>query len=243
MPVDYDLTTTLRIGSKKPLKVTLDAGSGKTTQIKASPQPKFELYDRNAASVAGYPIDVTTYDTAAIQKPSIWFSLDTTTPTALVSDGLYIGRMVFSHLGSDAETRNEDFEFLIHVLPAVDSVVTYDLNTNVGKTRLWIQDSGIEDTIWSDAEISVFLAEANTPILAAAYALDAEANGAARVSSIIRLGTFSNNAYTVYQALRDSATRLRRLGAMHIGLRVRAPDPVYTMTSDDGATMGTTDLW
>src|ERR1700682_2124450 len=102
MSYDYDLVYAMRGGAKKPLRYALDAGSGKTTQIQSSPQATFTLFDNTGATVTGYPVNVTTYDTRKIQKPTIWYFLDTLNPTVLAESSVYIGRLGFTHIGSDA---------------------------------------------------------------------------------------------------------------------------------------------
>ena len=102
----------------------------------------------------------------------------------------------------------------------------YDPTTDVGQVRLWIQDTDNSSGSyrWHDAELQVFLnvttqtitttqlfnAKTINHMLAAAMALRAEANQAARLAKILKLGTLGINKQTVYKSLLEAAAELEK---------------------------------
>ena len=82
--------------------------------------------------------------------------------------------------------------------------------SDIDNIRLLISDPIGPNTIWLDSELSYFLQIAgNIDFLAAAYALEAEASDAARMTERIHIGDFGTDESEVYQALLARAANLR----------------------------------
>ena len=118
----------------------------------------------------------------------------------------------------------------------------YDPTTPIGECRLYYQDTDSTNFVFQDSEVQVFLNKCNqSPILAAALALDTMANAAAANADIIKLGSFSDNSAVTVQALRQRAIDLR---ALCIVPPVQfSPPPVFTVDSSIGSNDGTMDEW
>ena len=85
---------------------------------------------------------------------------------------------------------------------------TYDLSSNVGKTRFWIPDTYIENPIFSDEEINFLLqSNNNRPLLAAASALIAIAGDPARLTSFSKGAT--SGTRTLAEDLHRKAAELK----------------------------------
>lgn len=90
---------------------------------------------------------------------------------------------------------------------------TYDLATDIGKVRLLIGDTDVEDTgsppqsncVFADEEIQVFLDDEVTAYRAAATALRAIASSKARLAHRLTLGDFTKDTTTLARELRATA--------------------------------------
>lgn len=87
---------------------------------------------------------------------------------------------------------------------------TYDLTTAIGQVRLLIGDTDVDNAVFTDEELQVFLtAQSNNVNLAAAMAADAWAAKYATSASQERIGDYSYsqsivaNLKSLAQALRD----------------------------------------
>jgi hypothetical protein len=92
--------------------------------------------------------------------------------------------------------------------------VTYDIATDVGRVRLLITDTDVDNPIFQDEEIQVFLdmtisGGANDIRLAAAEALDTIARNEALVLKRITLMDLQTDGPAVAKALSEQADRLR----------------------------------
>lgn len=123
---------------------------------------------------------------------------------------------------------------------------TYTVGTTLGRVRALIKDTVRDGHIWEDGELEDFLDLASSNHrLAAAYALEAEAGDAARLASVIRLGTFGDNEKTVFDALLAMAKHLIDTAGMGAGAgsRVSKPTvaPIFEAETEDD--VGTMDVW
>lgn len=84
---------------------------------------------------------------------------------------------------------------------------TYDPSTNVGKVRLYIQDTDVSDAKFNDAEINVFITEAGSGKLraAAGLALLTWAAGLARDDESVKVGSWSGDRRDVAKKMREAA--------------------------------------
>ena len=89
-------------------------------------------------------------------------------------------------------------------------VFSYDLNTAIGEVRLLCQDTNESQSIFTDAEIQIFLKTKGGNVLrAAAVALDVMASNQAIVLKVTRALDLSTDGAAVARALRESAKQLR----------------------------------
>ena len=92
--------------------------------------------------------------------------------------------------------------------------VSYDPSNDIGKVRLIISDTDVDNSIFSDEEIETFLeiskVDDETDIkLASAYALETIASSEALVQKKIKMMDLSTDGPAVADSLRKSAQRLR----------------------------------
>ena len=90
---------------------------------------------------------------------------------------------------------------------------TYDLSTNVGKTRLYSKDTVIASPRFTDEEITAFLAiENGDPRLAAAVSLELTAANTALMAKVKAVGEIQFVDYaTLAESLVSQAKNLRKL--------------------------------
>lgn len=87
---------------------------------------------------------------------------------------------------------------------------TYDVSTDVGKTRMLIPDRVYESLFFTDEEIEAFLSlEASNVLRAAALALETMASDQAMTLKVIRLMDLTTDGQKTSQALLERADRLR----------------------------------
>ena len=131
----------------------------------------------------------------------------------------------------DGLTRELVCEVQVCLLPALETPATYDPTTALGQARLYCLDTDLARAIFDDTEMLQFLQDAGgVPLLAAALALELLATDHARLATVLKIGTFGNNAVGVYQALVERAARLRALSpALPI---VVAPPAVLCLLPD-----------
>lgn len=91
---------------------------------------------------------------------------------------------------------------------------TYDLSTDVGKVRLLIPDTDVDeaaDALFSNEEISALLGlEGDSVRRAAALALETLASSEAYVQKVIRLQDLQTNGAQTAKALMERAAALRK---------------------------------
>lgn len=91
---------------------------------------------------------------------------------------------------------------------------TYDLSTDVGKTRLLIPDTDWANAVFSDEELTAFLAlESSSPRRAAALALETCAANETLTLKVIRLLDVQTDGAKVADALLKRAALLRQQAA------------------------------
>jgi Arc/MetJ family transcription regulator len=105
---------------------------------------------------------------------------------------------------------------------------TYDLTTDVGRTRLLIPDRIPDEAIFSDEELSTFLALEGGPKRAAALALETIAADEALVQKVIRTLDISTDGSKTAAALMARAESLREQAATEEGQSTGAFDWVAT---------------
>ena len=89
---------------------------------------------------------------------------------------------------------------------------TYDLTSSVGQVRLLIMDTDTSDAVFSDAEISVFLAlESDSVRLGAATALEAIASEKGRLAVFLRTLNYEKDSKETVKDILAIAQRLRDL--------------------------------
>lgn len=95
---------------------------------------------------------------------------------------------------------------------------TYDVTTALGKTRLYAQDTVSANAIFSDEEITSFLAiNSNNIFLAAADALEIIAANQAYVLKVITNNGLTTNGPAVAAALQATARQWRAKGLISDG--------------------------
>lgn len=112
--------------------------------------------------------------------------------------------------------------------------VVLDPTTAVGQVRLLISDTDEDNLVFSDAEISAFLAlEGASVRLAAAQALDTIASNEVMVSKVIRTQDLATDGAKVADALRKHAASLRATESAStaaagaaVGIRTTGYDPL-----------------
>jgi len=84
---------------------------------------------------------------------------------------------------------------------------TYDPSTNVGKVRLYIQDTEVSNAKFKDAEINIFITEAGSGKLraAAGLALLTWAAGLAREDESVSVGAWKGDRRDVAKKMREMA--------------------------------------
>jgi hypothetical protein len=88
---------------------------------------------------------------------------------------------------------------------------TYDLSTLVGKVRLLITDTDVDNPIFQDAEITAFLTmQSNNVKLAAAQALDVIASSEVLTQKVLKTLDLQTNGAAVAKEIRAHAAELRR---------------------------------
>jgi len=89
--------------------------------------------------------------------------------------------------------------------------MVYDPTTDAGRVRLLCSDTNDADRIFSDPEITAFLAlNGGSVLLAAAQAIDAMAVNEVMVLKVIRLLDLTTNGAAVAKALNAKADALRK---------------------------------
>ena len=82
---------------------------------------------------------------------------------------------------------------------------TYDITNNVGKIRLYIQDTDTTDTIFTDEEIQVFIDATSSLRYAAAMALRAIASSTARLAVRVKTLNYEEDTKTVAAGILSAA--------------------------------------
>lgn len=87
---------------------------------------------------------------------------------------------------------------------------TYDLETNVGKLRLLLQDTDTDDVIFQDEELQVFLSQkGNDLYLAASTVMLALANDKARLAKRKRASKYEHDLTKLANECREQAKVFR----------------------------------
>ena len=214
----YDANVTLRQGEIRPLYAQANAALSDTLTIQAAPAtpysaPTFTLLDATTGiAVAGYTsiaILAGSYQSGALAGPLLWHILD----TSGLNPGVYIARFVFAVQSTlDGLMRELACEVQVCLLAALEALATYDPSNALGQARLYCLDTDMAQAIFSDTEILQFLQDTGgMPLLAAALALELLATDHARLATVLKIGTFGENAVGIYKALAERAARLRHL--------------------------------
>jgi len=92
--------------------------------------------------------------------------------------------------------------------------VTYDINSDIGKVRLIISDTDIDNAMFTDEEIEQFLVMSETEIardirIASAYALETIATSQALIQKKIKMLDLSTDGPAVAKTLKEMAQKLR----------------------------------
>jgi hypothetical protein len=119
--------------------------------------------------------------------------------------------------------------------------ITVDPTTAIGQVRLLISDTDEADPVFSDAEVTAFLAlESSNVRMAAAQALDTIASNEVMVSKVIRTQDLQTDGSKVAAELRARATSLREQAAATddtgavFGLEIVNFDPTGWALSGNG---------
>lgn len=95
--------------------------------------------------------------------------------------------------------------------------MAYDVTSDVGKVRLLLNDTG-EPFVFEDVEVQAFLdLEGGVVKLAAAQAIDTNADNEALASKVLRTQDLSTDGAKVAEALRKRAAALRAQAAAELG--------------------------
>lgn len=90
-------------------------------------------------------------------------------------------------------------------------VSTYDPNTPAGQVRLLLNDVDMTAAVFDDSEIAAFLAlEGGNVKLAAAQAIDTNADNEALASKVLTTQDLSTDGSKIADALRQRAAALRQ---------------------------------
>lgn len=87
---------------------------------------------------------------------------------------------------------------------------TYDLSTDIGKLRMFIPDRDVDDAIWSDEELQVFLDTESNLFRATALVLETMASDHALVLKVMRVQNIETSGDRVSSALLARAKLLRK---------------------------------
>ncbi len=236
----YQQTYTLHAGDKALLQVAIPASGSLLFTITGT--PTFTLLDSTGNVMFG-PVNVTGSDSGAHLSPSVWYSLDTTSPHVLAA-GVYVGVFAVSYVDNATSQRSyvAEIEAQITVLADTELAGTYDPTTPTGQVRLLTADTNLTDPVWSDTEIAQALAlTGGNVFLAAGLLLDAAATDASKVALIARLGRDLGDLSQIPQRLRESAEAVRKRTTATI--ETNPPDQVFSTDSGGGTTVGTTTIW
>jgi hypothetical protein len=111
--------------------------------------------------------------------------------------------------------------------------ISYELTTDIGKTRLFATDTDVQDAIFFDEELQVFLdATGDAPMLAAAMALETIASDAAKLAVKTRQDVLSTDPTAIPAELRAQAKALREQYAANSAgslTLVSPPDAVFVL--------------
>jgi len=108
---------------------------------------------------------------------------------------------------------------------------TYDLDTDIGKVRLIIQDHNSLDYHFEDAELQVFLTAEGSVNLAAAAAFEAWAAAYSLNADSERIGDY-NYAQSISKKMLENAARLRNNEATKPVFEWAEPDLLGTEEGD-----------
>ncbi|MCW3053299.1 MAG: hypothetical protein JWN14_2469 [Chthonomonadales bacterium] len=195
-------TIEIRKGMTVPLFGSLSASSGTLTITGGT----FSLYDNTSgtAVVNGAPL---TGQDAAAAVVRCWYTLTTATLPAGWYSGLFTVQATATR---DSIARTEMIELLVHILPVVEVVATYDPLTPSGQTRYLAGDTNMGRPIWTDAEVTAALAAmSQIARLAASWLLDGAASDAARMTIIAGTDSEKTDLSKLAEALRTQAQYLR----------------------------------
>ena len=167
----------------------------------------FSLYNQLGEVVLD-AVAITGHSSSPAASIDVWYLLDASTLDAGVYFGLFSYNVTPS---SDSAQRTDRPALQINILDYVEVVATFDLATNIGKTRLYLGDRDPQNPIWKDSELSFFLTQVSTPIRAAALGYDVAAGQESYLAMYERLQVFSVDRRTLPKALREQADRLREL--------------------------------
>jgi len=128
------------------------------------------------------------------------------------SAGLHAYRLVATGAADGAE----EGTFIVRKSLVGAQPITTDPTTDLGQVRLLISDTDESAPVFTDAEITAFLALAGSSVrLAAAEALDTIASNEVMVSKVIRTQDLQTDGSKVSAELRARATTLREQAASY----------------------------
>jgi hypothetical protein len=123
------------------------------------------------------------------------------------SAGTHAYRLVATGTADSAE----EGTFEVRPSPGVAAAPTLDPTTTIGRVRLLIPDRDLDGLLFSDADITAFLAlEASSIKRAAALALETIASNEAMVGKVIKTQDLSTDGAKTAAELRARAAELRR---------------------------------
>lgn len=109
---------------------------------------------------------------------------------------------------------------------------TYDPSTNVGKVRLYIQDTDVSDAKFIDTEINAFITEAGSSRLraAAGLALLTWATLLGREDEEVRVGAWSADRRDAAKKMREAAKEYFKMDNYDL---VKKPAPYWGVAAID----------
>ena len=231
----YDAQITARVGEKPVLTAQLEAAAGYTYTITAGMITVVSF----AGTVILAPTAVSSFETGALAAPRAFYVLDTTS----IPTGRYAALFSLSVTNSGGLPASTiDYDILLTVASAVDSVSTYDPTTLVGQTRFHMGDRDMSKPRFTDAELVAALSmSSQLPMLAAAMAIESLASSVSMVARSISADGYSTNFASIASALSEQAKALRDNVVMTP--IVNSPDQIFSTNSGNGTVQGTTSLW
>ena len=237
----YAYKAELVSGEKRPLWGSVTAppipAGGTITLTGAG---TFSLFDNNGVIVPGFSaIAGTGYDGTPQPSVRVWYNLDT---SGLATGNYSVEQAFPGYATADAIARVFIVKSQLVITAPTEVAASYVLSATVGQTRLYLADTGVNEAIFSDAELTQILSDTGgVPRIAAATALEIAASDAAKCAIIAKNENISTDVTKIPELLLATAARMR---ANYAPVAVViSNDQIFSMTSGSGTVPGTMTVW